>query len=156
MFIRSIKTALFCALLTIGFHAQADESKKPAPKPAEAAPAVDATTIVLVRTEIYGNVTGRAGKNLTMQALVTTNSDPIPAGSKGILFRKVEKANGQASGEYVEIAKVSFKKLDAFTSKVTMVIEEENKDAVVNGKKGNHFAKNTKVKLQIDLPVKQP
>jgi hypothetical protein len=153
MLIRTLKTALFCVLLTTGISAQADEKAAPAPKPADAVPVSEPKPIVMVRTDIYGNVTSRAGKNLTIQALVSTNSDPIPVGSKGILFRRVPKADGQAGDEYVQIAKVSFKKLDALSSKVTMVIEEEMKDVLVNGKKSNHFAKSTKVKLQIDLPA---
>lgn len=157
MFNRPIKTALFCVLLTISATALADEKAAPpapAPKPADAVPVAEPKPIVMVRTEVYGSITSKVAKNLTMLALVTTNSDPIPVGSKGILYRKVEKADGQASGEYVEIAKVTFKKHDLITSKITMVVDEEIKDAVVNGKKGGHLAKSVKVKLQIDLPVK--
>jgi hypothetical protein len=156
--------------------AQEKAAAAPAPKPAPAAvvpAAVPATTpaavtpaavtpavvnpgpvaepapTVIIRTEVYGQMIMKVGKVATFLSLVSTSTDPVPEGAKGILFRRIEEPGKMPY--YVEIAEVSIKKLDK-GGKIQLTVENEKKDVLVNGKKANHFQKNTKIKLQIDRP----
>lgn len=120
----------------------------PAPPPV-AGPQPEPAPIVIVRTEVYGSVVLRFGKNATILSLVSTSSEPVPVGSKALLMRKIEEPGKPPT--YVEIAEVTIKK-HAAGGKIELTVENEKKDVLVNGKKANHFLKNTKVKLQVDRP----
>jgi hypothetical protein len=91
----------------------------------------------------------RFGKNATFLSLVSTSADPLPEGSKGLLLRRIEEPGKMPY--YVEIAEVSIKKLDK-GGKIQITVVSEKTDVLVNGKKANHFQKNTKIKLQVDRP----
>jgi hypothetical protein len=121
----------------------------PAQPPVQAGPVPEPRDIVIVRTEVYGSMVSRVGKNATFISLVSTSSEPIPMGSKGILFRKVEKPGDIMATTWVKVAEVTLKSIDK-SNKMVIVVDGEEKDVLVHGKKSNHFAKGTKIKLQID------
>jgi hypothetical protein len=112
-------------------------------------PVAEPAPTVIIRTEVYGQMIMKVGKVATFLSLVSTSTDPVPEGAKGILFRRIEEPGKMPY--YVEIAEVSIKKLDK-GGKIQLTVENEKKDVLVNGKKANHFQKNTKIKLQIDRP----
>jgi hypothetical protein len=112
-------------------------------------PVAEPAPTIIIRTEVYGQMIMKVGKVATFLSLVSTSTDPVPEGAKGILFRRIEEPGKMPY--YVEIAEVSIKKLDK-GGKIQLTVENEKKDVLVNGKKANHFQKNTKIKLQIDRP----
>lgn len=119
-----------------------------APPPGPVAPPQD---IVIRRTEVYGTMVSKVGKVATFISLVSTSSEPLPVGVKGILYRKVEKPGDPAGAVWLEVAEVTFKKVDA-AGKMQLTVVTEKTDALVNGKKANHFQRGTKIKLQVDQP----
>jgi len=135
--------------------APAAAAPSPATVPASVAPAAapgpqaEPAPTVIIRTEVYGSMISKVGKVATFLSLVSTSADPLPEGSKGLLLRRIEEPGKMPY--YVEIAEVSIKKLDK-GGKIQLTVENEKKDVLVNGKKANHFQKNTKIKLQIDRP----
>src|SRR5687767_3266036 len=87
-------------------------SVAPAPAPASAPAAVQATgpvaepaPIVIVRTEVYGQVVSRLLKTATVLSLVSTSAEPVAVGTKALLFRKVEEPGKPPT--WVEIAQVT-------------------------------------------------
>jgi hypothetical protein len=165
----SVAALIAAALLLAVPGAIAQEAAKaPAPpSPAAAAPAPSPATVpasvapaapgpqaepaptVIIRTEVYGSMISKVGKVATFLSLVSTSTEPLPEGSKGILFRRIEEPGKMPY--YVEIAEVSLKKHKT-GGKIELTVENEKKDVLVNGKKANHFQKNTKIKLQVDRP----
>ena len=135
--------------------APAAAAPSPATVPASVAPAAapgpqaEPAPTVIIRTEVYGSMISKVGKVATFLSLVSTSTEPLPEGSKGILFRRIEEPGKMPY--YVEIAEVSLKKHKT-GGKIELTVENEKKDVLVNGKKANHFQKNTKIKLQIDRP----
>jgi hypothetical protein len=121
----------------------------PVAAPVALGPVAEPAPTVIIRTEVYGQMISRFGKAAKFLSLVSTSTEPLPAGAKGLLFRRIEEPGKMPY--YVEIAEVSVKKIDA-TGKFEITIENEKKDVLVNGKKADHFKKSTKVKLQVDRP----
>jgi hypothetical protein len=136
----------------------------PAAPPAAQGPYTAPEDIVFKRIEIHAGVLSNVKggtwkapkmKSVTIQAYVITTSDPLPIGKKGVLFRKVETPGGGVDAvKWVKIADVTLKKSDA-SNKMVLDVDSEEKDVLIDGKKADHFAKNVKVKVQIDVEVKQ-
>lgn len=141
--------ALIAAALLLAVPQAIAQEKAPAPPVPSQGPVAEPAPTVIIRTEVYGSVISRWGKTAMVLSLVSTSTEPVPEGSKAILFRRVEEP-GKAP-YYVEIAEVSLKKHKP-GGKIELTIDNEKKDVLVNGKKANHFAKNIKIKLQIDRP----
>ena len=123
--------------------------KRVTPAVVNPGPVAEPAPTIIIRTEVYGQMIMKVGKVATFLSLVSTSTDPVPEGAKGLLFRRIEEPGKMPY--YVEIAEVSIKKLDK-GGKIQLTVENEKKDVLVNGKKANHFLKNTKIKLQIDRP----
>lgn len=94
--------------------------------------------------EINGTIMSRVGKDVTIEA----PADPSPpVGTKGNLSRYFEQQIGPISTSgWLGIADVTVKKIDKGKVVVTVVTEKSN--VVVNGKKVNHFAPGTRVKVE--------
>ena len=136
----------------------------PAAPPSAAPPAEQPSSrdVVFQRIDVYGTMVSAVRaftkdkklKSAKFISLVATSSDPLPVGQKGILFRKIEKAGDPAASTWAKIADVTFRKIDA-SNKIDVDVDVEVTDLLVNGKKTDHFAKNTKIKLQLDIIVPQ-
>jgi hypothetical protein len=136
----------------------------PAAPPSAAPPAAPAPSrdITLQRIDVYGTMIsavrtfGKVRKvtSAKFTSLVATSSDPLPIGQKGTLFRKIEKAGDPAATTWVKVAEVTLKKVDA-ANRIDIDVNLEVPDVLVDGKKSDHFARNAKVKLQLDIEVPQ-
>jgi hypothetical protein len=115
--------------------------------PAEAAapaPTAQRNTIVIHEADLFGEIQGRAGTTVNVLSLVATRAPP-GAGVKGILLRSVE---GGAETEWVHIADVTVKRESDGAGNLQLTITDEKKDALLGGKKVNHFVKGTRVKFR--------
>jgi hypothetical protein len=109
------------------------------------ATAPEPTTIVIHQADLFGEIQSRAGTTVHVLSLVTTSKDPPAAGTKGVLFRKLD---GATTTDWLNIADVVVKKAPDAAGKMQLTITDEKKDVLVEGKKSNHFAKNVRVKLR--------
>jgi hypothetical protein len=139
--------------------APAPSPAQPAPKPEQAqpAPVPGQTSVTIIRTEIYGHIDSsvkdfkkKAITEATVLSLVSTSSEPVPVGAKGMLILRVEDEPGKAP-KWVEIAEVTLKKHDnGGKIKVTVVAMKPEGLPQKNGKPIDPFTKKTKIKLQFD------
>lgn len=143
----------------------------PTATPAAAAP----QSGVYMRVEVYGTVQASVSstvtlplppgakpgtkkvtetkvKNATILSLVVTSSNPLPLGNKGILYRKVEAPGNPAATQWLKVAELTLRKVED-SGKMMFDVDSEEKDVLINGKKENHFAKGTRIKVQIDVKV---
>jgi hypothetical protein len=95
--------------------------------------------------EIAGRIASRKGNVIT----VRTASAPAPAvDARGTLYRRFEQQIGpMRMGGWLEVAKVTVKKSAADT--IEIIIAEEKSNITVNGKKVDHFASGTEVKIEL-------
>jgi hypothetical protein len=100
--------------------------------------------------EVYGMLVSRAGKVATLRPLVSTTTTPVASGTKAVLFRKIEDPASRTSTRWVEIARVTMKKIES-TGNMQLAIESEAlPPAVSGGKKLDYFAKGARLKLAIE------
>ncbi len=112
--------------------------------PAPTAASVNERTIVIHEADLFGEIQARAGVTVHVLSLVATRAPP-GAGVKGVLFRGLE---GGADTEWLAIADVTVKKDADAAGTLQLTITDEKKDALVGGKKVNHFVKGVRVKLR--------
>ncbi|WP_437586014.1 hypothetical protein [Sorangium sp. So ce1000] len=99
--------------------------------------------------EVYGRLVSRAGKVATLLPLVSTTEKPVAAGTKAVLFRKVEDAEGPRSTKWVEIARVTMKKIESTGNMQLTIDSEQQPPPGEKGKTPGHFVKGARVKLAI-------
>lgn len=93
---------------------------------------------------IEGVIVARKGKTV----IVSTQGELPEVGKKGLLFKWFEQTLfGMTATGWLDIAAVTVKK--AAGKKLTLAIDEEHSETVMNGKKVNHFKKKNKVKLEL-------
>jgi hypothetical protein len=138
----------------------------PAQPPAAAPPAQPTTTLptpppgstTITRTEIYGNVV-KATKDFkkkiateaTVLSLVSTSSEPVAVGSRGLLMYRKEEPGKPAA--WIEVAEVALKKHEAGGKMVLTIALIKDTSAILKDAKGkpvDPFAAKTKIKLQFD------
>lgn len=115
--------------------------------PATAAPVTTGTyvtTVVIHQADLFGEIQGRVGSTVHVLSLVATKAPPA-AGVKGILLRGSDVAG---DGEWVHIADVTVKKEADGGGNLQLTITDEKKDALIGGKKLNHFVKGVRVKFR--------
>lgn len=118
----------------------------------ETRPAVDKSDAVHwedFSVEVYGKLVSRSGKVATLLPLVATTTTPVAAGTKAVLFQKVEDPTGQKTMKWVEIAKVTMKKIEA-TGNMQLTIDAEAQPSVPRGKGSSFFVKGARLKLAIE------
>ncbi|WP_437766087.1 hypothetical protein WMF27_26410 [Sorangium sp. So ce281] len=99
--------------------------------------------------EVYGRLVSRAGKVATLLPLVSTTEKPVAAGTKAVLFRKVEDPDGPRSSKWVEIARVTMKKIESTGNMQLTIDSEQQAPPGEKGKTHGHFVKGARVKLAI-------
>lgn len=115
-----------------------------APSAAPAATAAQGSTIVIHEADLFGEIQSRTGATVHVAPLVATRTPP-GVGVKGVLFRGVED---QGNTAWLAIADVTVKKESNGGSDMQLTIDDEKKDALIGGKKVNHFTKGVRVKLR--------
>ncbi|WP_437303169.1 hypothetical protein [Sorangium sp. So ce388] len=99
--------------------------------------------------EVYGMLVSRAGKVATLLPLVATTATPVAAGTKAVLFRRLDDPKRASRARWVEIAKVTMKKIES-TGNMQLTIDSEQQ--APSGEKGSapgHFVKGARLKLAI-------
>ncbi|HTN87072.1 MAG TPA: hypothetical protein VL242_25410, partial [Sorangium sp.] len=117
-----------------------------APK-AEPASAPDAGEWDSYSVEVYGMLVSRAGKVATLLPLVATTATPVAAGTKAVLFRRLDDPKRASRARWVEIAKVTMKKIES-TGNMQLTIDSEQQ--APPGEKSSapgHFVKGARLKL---------
>ncbi|WP_437293267.1 hypothetical protein [Sorangium sp. So ce426] len=99
--------------------------------------------------EVYGRLVSRAGKVATLLPLVSTTEKPVAAGTKAVLFRKVEDPGGPRSTKWVEIARVTMKKIESTGNMQLTIDSEPQAPPGEKGKTPGHFVKGARLKLAI-------
>ncbi|WP_437721012.1 hypothetical protein [Sorangium sp. So ce861] len=99
--------------------------------------------------EVYGMLVSRAGKVATLRPLVATSATPVAAGTKAVLFRRIEDSKGASPTKYVEIARVTMKKIEATGNMQLTIDSEQQAPAAEKGKAPGHFVKGARLKLAI-------
>ncbi|AGP38823.1 hypothetical protein [Sorangium cellulosum] len=99
--------------------------------------------------EVYGMLVSRAGKVATLRPLVATSATPVAAGTKAVLFRRIEDPKGASPTKYVEIARVTMKKIEATGNMQLTIDSEQQAPAAEKGKAPGHFVKGARLKLAI-------
>lgn len=95
--------------------------------------------------ELTGKLLSRAGSDVVLDLAADT---PVEVGKKGSLSRFFEQQLGPiATSGWLGIADVTVKKVDK--NKVTVTINAEKSNIVLNGKKVNHFTAGQKIKLDL-------
>ncbi len=95
--------------------------------------------------ELTGKLLSRAGSDVVLELAADT---PVEVGKKGSLSRFFEQQLGPiATSGWLGIADVTVKKVDK--NKVTVTINAEKSNIVLNGKKVNHFTAGQKIKLDL-------
>ncbi|WP_437955005.1 hypothetical protein WME76_26035 [Sorangium sp. So ce119] len=91
----------------------------------------------------------RAGKVATLLPLVATTATPVAAGTKAVLFRRIEDPKKSSPAKWVEIARVTMKKIES-TGNMQLTIDSEHQAATDDkGKRPGHFVKGARLKLAI-------
>ncbi|WP_437284906.1 hypothetical protein [Sorangium sp. So ce406] len=99
--------------------------------------------------EVYGMLVSRAGKVATLLPLVATTATPVAAGTKAVLFRRIEDPKSSSPAKWVEIARVTMKKIES-TGNMQLTIDSEHQAATGDkGKRPGHFVKGARLKLAI-------
>ncbi|WP_434041732.1 hypothetical protein [Sorangium cellulosum] len=99
--------------------------------------------------EVYGMLVSRAGKVATLLPLVATSATPVAAGTKAVLFRRIEDPKRSNPAKWVEIARVTMKKIES-TGNMQLTIDSEHPEAPGDqGKRPGHFVKGARLKLAI-------
>ncbi|WP_438022827.1 hypothetical protein [Sorangium sp. So ce233] len=99
--------------------------------------------------EVYGMLVSRAGKVATLLPLVATTATPVAAGTKAVLFRRIEDPKSSSPAKWVEIARVTMKKIES-TGNMQLTIDSEHQEAPGDkGKRPGHFVKGARLKLAI-------
>jgi len=99
--------------------------------------------------EVYGRLVSRAGKVATLLPLVSTTEKPVAAGTKAVLFRRVEDPDGPRSTKWVEIARVTMKKIESTGNMQLTIDSEQQAPPGEKGKTPGHFVKGARLKLAI-------
>ncbi|XXX73095.1 hypothetical protein WMF30_36140 [Sorangium sp. So ce134] len=99
--------------------------------------------------EVYGMLVSRAGKVATLLPLVATSATPVAAGTKAVLFRRIEDPKGASPTKWVEIARVTMKKIEATGNMQLSIDSEEQAPPGEKGKAPGHFVKGARLKLAI-------
>lgn len=116
----------------------------PAPSAAPSATAAAQNTIVIHEADLFGEIESRTGTTIHVLPLVATRTPPA-VGVKGVLLRGVEEGGNT---EWLPIADVTVKKEPDERSNLQLTITDEKRDALIGGKKVNHFAKGVRVKFR--------
>ncbi|KYF69882.1 hypothetical protein BE11_48270, partial [Sorangium cellulosum] len=117
--------------------------------PAESADAPGAGEWDNYSVEVYGMLVSRAGKVATLLPLVATTATPVAAGTKAVLFRRIEDPKKSSPAKWVEIARVTMKKIES-TGNMQLTIDSEHQAATDDkGKRPVHFVKGARLKLAI-------
>ncbi|AUX45100.1 hypothetical protein SOCE26_065810 [Sorangium cellulosum] len=154
---RSLVAAAAAALLsTMPMAASAEQQGAPrgaAPAaspegaPADSAPAPEWDSYSV---EVYGMLVSRAGKVATLLPLVATSATPVAAGTKAVLFRRIGDPKSSTPVQWVEIARVTMKKIES-TGNMQLTIDSELQAPVgASSKASNHFVKGARLKLAIE------
>ncbi|WP_437605632.1 hypothetical protein WMF20_31660 [Sorangium sp. So ce834] len=99
--------------------------------------------------EVYGMLVSRAGKVATLLPLVATSATPVAAGTKAVLFRRIGDPKGASPTKWVEIARVTMKKIEATGNMQLSIDSEPQAPAEEKGKAPGHFVKGARLKLAI-------
>ncbi|WP_438014322.1 hypothetical protein WMF18_25830 [Sorangium sp. So ce315] len=99
--------------------------------------------------EVYGMLVSRAGKVATLLPLVATTATPVAAGTKAVLFRRIEDPKSSSPAKWVEIARVTMKKIESTGNMQLTIDSEEQAPPGAKGKKPGHFVKGARLKLAI-------
>lgn len=126
--------------------AAAGAESAPKAEPASASSAGEWDTYSV---EVYGRLVSRTGKVATLLPLVSTTEKPVAAGTKAVLFRKVEDPGGPRSTKWVEIARVTMKKIESTGNMQLTIDSEQQAPSGEKGKTPGHFVKGARVKLAI-------
>ncbi|WP_437730686.1 hypothetical protein [Sorangium sp. So ce1335] len=118
-------------------------------RPAEPAAAPGAGEWDSYSVEVYGMLVSRAGKVATLLPLVATTATPVAAGTKAVLFRRIEDPKSSNPAKWVEIARVTMKKIESTGNMQLTIDSEEQAPPGEKGKKPGHFVKGARLKLAI-------
>lgn len=99
--------------------------------------------------EVYGMLVSRTGKIATLQPLVATTEEPVAAGTKAVLFRRIEDPKGATPTKWVEIARVTMKKIESSGNMQLTIDSEPEAPPDAKGKAPSHFVKGARLKLAI-------
>ncbi|MGK3992190.1 hypothetical protein [Sorangium sp. So ce1024] len=99
--------------------------------------------------EVYGMLVSRAGKVATLLPLVATTATPVAAGTKAVLFRRIEDPKSSSPAKWVEIARVTMKKIESTGNMQLTIDSEAQAPPGAKGKKPGHFVKGARLKLAI-------
>ncbi|WP_437618927.1 hypothetical protein [Sorangium sp. So ce1151] len=116
---------------------------------AEPAPASGAGEWDSYSVEVYGMLVSRAGKVATLLPLVATTATPVAAGTKAVLFRRLGDSKSASPARWVEIAKVTMKKIETTGNMQLTIDSEQQAPAGEKGKAPGHFVKGARLKLAI-------
>jgi hypothetical protein len=99
--------------------------------------------------EVYGMLVSRTGKTATLLPLVATTEEPVAAGTKAVLFRRIEDPKGATPTRWVEIARVTMKKIESTGNMQLTIDSEPEASPGAKGKAPGHFVKGARLKLAI-------
>lgn len=103
---------------------------------------------VIHEAYIHAKIKARAGKRVVLEPLLTTSETLPQKGNKGGLYRVLaEVTEGK---DLLLIADVEIAESMVQGKNIQIDIVDEKKDALVDGKKVNHFIPGTKVRLRYD------
>lgn len=100
--------------------------------------------------EVYGRLVKRAGKIATLLPLVATTEAPVAAGTKAVLFRRIEDPQSESPARWVEIARVTLKKIESSGNMQLTIDSELEPPAGEKGKKQSYFVKGARLKLAVE------
>ncbi|WP_437775026.1 hypothetical protein [Sorangium sp. So ce1097] len=129
--------------------APAPAGAAPSAPPAEPAAPAGAGEWDNYSVEVYGMLVSRAGKVATLLPLVATTATPVAAGTKAVLFRRIEDPKSSSPAKWVEIARVTMKKIESTGNMQLTIDSEEQAPPGAKGKKPGHFVKGARLKLAI-------
>lgn len=162
----SIIIAALAALTAAGCGGSSEPAAPPLPKPpvakapppppplppaassAQAEPPPQRNETVIHEAYIHARIKARAGKRVVLEPLLTTSETLPQKGNKGGLYRVLaEVTEGK---DLLLVADVEIAESMVQGKNIQIDIVDEKKDALVDGKKVNHFIPGTKVRLRYD------
>ena len=117
----------------------------PAPSPAP-------EPIIIRTVDIYGRVTTRVAKTVTMLSLVMTSETKPPVGATGTLYKRIELPGKPL--EWMEIAEVSVKKYDTGGKIQFEIVKQIAEETQLSGKIKktiDHYKKDTRIKVTFKI-----
>jgi len=101
---------------------------------------------VIHQAEIHGKIKLRAGKKLLVEPLVATSTTQPLKGNKAEVFRVVEKPGAET--EWLLIADAEIAGDYVAGKNLEVIVTEEKKDVLLDGKRVNHWIAGTMVRVR--------